>query len=129
MLDSRAGQDGCLLVVEDDVMLRRVLVKTLQCWGYEIREASDGEAALEQIRAAGDDLRAVLLDIMLPLLDGVAVAERALLNNPKLPIVACSAALDEEMRGRLVAVGVRHFLPKPYSADALRAMLALAMEG
>jgi two-component system, cell cycle sensor histidine kinase and response regulator CckA len=132
MLDTRAGQcgtDGCVLVVEDDVMLRRAVVKTLHSWGFTIREACDGEVALEQVEDAGDDLRAMLLDIMLPLLDGVAVAERVLVDRPKLPIVACSAALDEEMVARLRAVGVRYFLPKPYSADSLRAMLHTAMAG
>ncbi len=123
----RGREDGCVLVVEDDTMLRRVVVKTLLSWGYEIREACDGGVALEQVESAGDDLNAMLLDIMLPVLDGVAVAEKVHVDRPDLPIVACSAALDDEMRARLFAVGVRHFLPKPYSADSLLAMLRVAM--
>ncbi len=130
MLDTmveRGSKDGCVLVVEDDTMLRRIVVKTLLSWGFEIREACDGGMALEQVKLAGDELHAMLLDIMLPVLDGVAVAEKVLVDNPDLPIVACSAALDEEMRARLFAIGVRHFLPKPFSADSLLAMLRVAM--
>ena len=132
MLDTAAeqgGKDVCVLVVEDDTMLRRVVVKTLLSWGFDIREACDGGVALEQIEIAGDDLHAMLLDVMLPVLDGVAVAERVRVDRPNLPIVACSAALDDEMRARLFAVGVRHFLPKPYSADSLLAMLRVAIRG
>lgn len=123
----RGGQDGCVLVVEDDSMLRRVVVKTLLSWGFEIREACDGGVALEQVEIAGDELHAMLLDIMLPVLDGITVAERVRVERPNLPIVACSAALDDAMRDRLFAAGVRHFLPKPYSADSLLAMLRVVM--
>ena len=123
----QGGTDGCVLVVEDDTMLRRIVVKTLLSWGFEIREACDGAMALEQVEMAGEELHAMLLDIMLPVLDGVAVAEKVLVDKPSLPIVACSAALDDEMRARLFAVGVRHFLPKPYSAESLLAMLRQAM--
>ncbi len=117
----------CVLVVEDDVLLRRVLVKTLLSWGYQIREAGDGGAALVQVTEAGEGLDAVVLDIMLPVLDGVGVAKKILGDRPSLPIVACSAALDDEMKTALKNVGVRHFLPKPYSADLLHEMLRTAI--
>ena len=123
----QGGTDGCVLVVEDDTMLRRIVVKTLLSWGFEIREACDGAMALEQVEIAGETLHAMLLDVMLPVLDGVAVAEKVLVDKPSLPIVVCSAALDDDMRARLFAVGVRHFLPKPYSAESLLAMLRTAM--
>ena len=117
----------CVLVVEDDEMLRRVLVKTLMSWGYLIREAADGGVALEQYAEAREQIGLVVLDIMLPVLDGVGVAAKILGDRPKLPVVACSAALDDCMRAALMDVGVRHFLPKPYSADSLQSMLRLAI--
>lgn len=118
----------CVLVVEDDVLLRRVLVRTLLSWGYVIREAGDGRAAVEQFLDAGGQLNAVVLDIMLPVLDGVSVARRILSDQPTLPVVACSAALDDEMKAALTTAGVRYFLPKPYSADSLQKMLSLVTQ-
>lgn len=124
---SSAVHVGCVLVVEDDPMLRRVVVKTLLNWGYVIREACDGGEALVEVREAGVTLSVILLDIMLPVLDGVAVARQVLNDRPTLPIVACSAALNEDVMADLRDAGVRHFLPKPYSADSLRESLRNAM--
>ena len=118
---------GCVLVVEDDAMLRRVVVKTLANWGFAIREACDGGAALDEVRDSGMILSVILLDIMLPVLDGVAVARQVLRDRPTLPIVACSAALNEDVEADLREAGVRHFLPKPYTAESLRDVLVRAM--
>ncbi len=122
------GEPGCVLVVEDDLLLRRVVVRILKTWGFAIVEAPDGEAALDRVQADDGSVSVILLDIMLPILDGVEVARRVVRDRPTLPIVACSAALTEEMRQRLAVAGVRHFLPKPYSADSLRLALSRAME-
>jgi two-component system cell cycle sensor histidine kinase/response regulator CckA len=120
---------GCVLVVEDDPMLRRVVVRTLRNWGYSILEAPDGGAALDQIGASESILSVILLDIMLPVLSGVEVARRVLRDCPSLPIVACSAAMNEQVESDLRDAGVRHFLPKPYSADSLRDTLHRARVG
>lgn len=121
------GSPGRVLVVEDDPMLRRVVVRTLQTWGFVIREAHDGGAALVEVAESGEALNVVLLDVMLPVLNGVEVARRVCRDKPDLPIVACSAALTEQVESDLRDAGVRHFLPKPYSADSLHAMIRLAM--
>ncbi len=117
---------GRVLVVEDDPILRRVLVKILQSWGFAILEATDGLSALETIDAKADELSVILLDIMLPLLNGLEVARRVGEERPEVPIVACSAALTDDLRADLHDAGVRVFLPKPYSADLLRATLCQA---
>src|SRR5579863_8478849 len=93
-----SATDRFVLVVEDDAMLRRAVVRILSSWGYEILEAGDGFAALEQVAQAGSQLSAVLLDIMLPVMDGVEVARKILVDQPDLPVVACSAALDDEVK-------------------------------
>jgi CheY-like chemotaxis protein len=117
------GREGRILVVEDDPLLRRVIVKTLQTWGYASVEAPDGVAALEEVERSSGELSVILLDIMLPRLDGLEVARRVGAERPELPIVACSAALTEGLIQDLREAGVRVFLPKPYSAQALRAIL------
>ena len=119
---------ACLLVVEDDPFLRRVVVRTLQTWGILILEAADGGAALHQVAEAAGELNLVLLDIMLPVLNGVEVARQLGRDYPLLPIVACSAAMNDEIEAELREVGVRHFLPKPYTAESLRATLRAAVD-
>ena len=124
------GDDsGCVLVVEDDPMLCRVVVRTLRSWGFAIREAHDGGEALSEVEAAAEVFSVMLLDVMLPVMDGIEVARRVLRDRPEFPIVACSAAMEAEMIAQLRDAGVRHFLPKPYSADSLRAILRLAIAG
>lgn len=120
--ESRAAT-GKVLVVEDDPLLRRVLIKILQTWGYAILEAPDGLAALEHVRATPDEVRLILLDIMLPLLNGLEVARHVREEQPTLPIVACSAALTDEIRDELTSLGVEVFLPKPYTPESLHSLL------
>lgn len=116
-------QGGRVLIVEDDPVLRSVLVKILQNWGFAILQANDGLAALEAIDANADDLSVILLDIMLPLLNGLEVARRVRDERPEIPIVVCSAALTDDLMADLHDLGVRDFLSKPFSANDLRAIL------
>ncbi len=117
---------GCILVVEDDPLLRKVVVRILQTWGYGIVEAPDGLAAVRAADERRAELGLVLLDIMLPLLNGIEVARRVRSDQPELPIVACSAALTEEVVANLVDLGVERIISKPFSADELRAAINLA---
>lgn len=110
---------GWVLVVEDDLLLRRTLVRLLGSWGYRFVEAGDGATALDRFHAKKDCIGLVLLDIMLPLLDGVQVARAIRSEEPGLPIVACSAALDEPTVAMLQDLGVDQILHKPFTAQGL----------
>lgn len=118
---------GRVLVVEDDVDLRRIVVRHLLRWGYETLEAADGGEGVAQFREASGDLSAILLDIMLPVLDGIGVARAIHDDRPDLPIVAYSAAFNDEMIAALEALGVAHFLSKPFRAEDLRSILGDAI--
>jgi CheY-like chemotaxis protein len=107
------------LVVEDDPQQRRYLTHMLRCWGFEVSEAADGAVALERLSEFRGQFAVVLLDIMLPLVDGIEVARRALSQYPDLSIVACSAVLQGDIEERLRSLGVRGFLPKPFTAQSL----------
>jgi CheY-like chemotaxis protein len=129
LADGQAGPSGpaCVLVVEDDPLLRRVLVRLLRGWGYGIVEAADGAEALERFREARGWLGLVVLDIMLPVIDGVQVARHVREAAPSLPILACSAAFTDQVQDDLRAAGVVDFLPKPYSADLLQRAVARSL--
>jgi CheY-like chemotaxis protein len=103
-----------VLVVDDERAIRDFLGDVLTGEGYDVSTASDGHAALTQLATAPPDL--VLLDIMMPVLDGREVLRR-MRADPRLSRVAVlvmSAAADP---GPLV--GVDRFLPKPFDLDRL----------
>jgi len=112
-----------ILVVDDDAAIRAMLRRILEPAGYQILEAADGLAALEQIEAERPDL--ILLDMIMPRLDGWGVL-RALQQSPPLatiPVVLVSGhilAEDSQVR----AWGAVAQLPKPFRPTALRALVA-----
>lgn len=108
------------LVIEDD-SLQRALVSRLLVWsGFEVVEAADGGVAIDLLVGARESFDVILLDIMLPVADGVEVARQALQVDPNLPFIACSAVLQGDNEQLLRRLGVRGFLPKPFTAEALR---------
>ena len=78
-----------ILVVDDELAIRKGLAAMLEGAGYSVRTARDGIAALGAIRARRSDL--VLLDVMMPLMDGFAVCERIRQFDRDLPIVFLTA--------------------------------------
>jgi CheY-like chemotaxis protein len=107
-----------VLVVDDERAIRDFLDDVLTGEGYQVTTASDGQAALTQLATAAPDL--VLLDIMMPVLDGREVLRR-MRADPALSRVAVlvmSAAADPGL-----LVGVDRFLPKPFDLDGLLAAI------
>jgi len=110
-----------ILVVDDEAAVRRVLVMRLQLSGYRVICAEDGEQALEMFHNESPDL--VVLDVMLPKLDGFAVCRR-LRAESCVPIIFLSAveAISERVAG--LDLGADDYLPKPFSPKELEARIA-----
>jgi len=110
-----------LLVVDDEAAVRRVLVMRLQLAGYRVVCAEDGEQALEVFHQEQPDL--VVLDVMLPKLDGFAVCRR-LRAESCVPIIFLSAldAIAERVAG--LDLGADDYLPKPFSPKELEVRIA-----
>jgi DNA-binding response OmpR family regulator len=123
--EGRAGPFGRpqALVIEDEPEQRTVLARILKMLGFEVTEAPDGQVALEQLVERRSSFDVIILDIMLPFVDGVEVARRALAVDPELRFIACSAVLQGENEEVLRRLGVRGFLPKPYSIEELVATI------
>lgn len=108
-----------ILVVDDEPNTRAFLRLTLEMSGYEIHEAVDGVDALEKIEALEPDL--VLLDVMMPRMDGLEVCRRVR-QNPKttdLPIVIVSAKTSVEATRQGLDAGASRYLTKPVTRDNL----------
>ena len=108
-----------VLVVEDDTAIRRGLVDALTYAGYGVLDCDDGRTALEVALESSIDL--VLLDVMLPRLDGFGVLRELRRTQPTLPIIMVTARGAEEDRVRGLADGADDYVIKPFSARELLA--------
>ncbi len=109
-----------ILVVEDDLVLRETLVYNLAKQGYDVNAAVDGRQAVEMARQRPPDL--VLLDIMLPKLDGFEVC-RLLRQELRAPIIMLTARTDEVDKVVGLEVGADDYLTKPFSMRELLARI------
>jgi two-component system, OmpR family, alkaline phosphatase synthesis response regulator PhoP len=110
---------GTLLVVEDDAAIRRGLVDALRFSGYQVHEAGDGESGLRAALAEGIDL--VLLDILMPKMDGLGVLGELRKAKPALPVIFLTARGQEEDRVRGLRSGADDYMVKPFSIGELLA--------
>ena len=112
---------GVLVVVEDDEAIRRGLVDALSYSGYTVHEASDGERGLEVCLAVEADL--VLLDIMMPKMDGLAVLKELRKPKPDVPVIFLTARGEETDRIGGLKLGADDYIVKPFSLDELMARI------
>jgi DNA-binding response OmpR family regulator len=111
---------GSLLLVEDEDRLRNLVAQFLRCEGFAVVEAADGPAGVERFTDSGPfDL--VLLDLNLPVYSGVEVCRRIKSGNPAQRLMICSAAILPYHERALNALGVDHYLTKPYHPEDLLA--------
>jgi two-component system, cell cycle sensor histidine kinase and response regulator CckA len=120
----RAGGRGQLvLVVDDEPAVLDVLGASINRAGYRAISAPDGAAALERLDERSHEIVAVVADVSMPRLDGLALVRQIRGRRPDLPIVIMTAALPLDKRASFVRLGVGEFLIKPFQADALLASL------
>ena len=109
-----------ILVVEDEPDLLRILARTLREEGYAVDEAADGEDGL--FKAEGVAYDAIILDVMLPVIDGWEVLRR-LRQTKRTPVLMLTAHIKTADRVRGLNAGADDYLPKPYDTDELLARL------
>ena len=112
-----------LLIADDEASIRGLVRVTLEGEGFEIFEAADGEAAMEIART--EHPRLILLDVMMPRLDGLEVCRR-LKGDPAtkgIVIVLLTAMAQENDRERGLSAGADDYFTKPFSPLALLKMV------
>jgi DNA-binding response OmpR family regulator len=112
---------GHILVVEDERAIRRMIRMYLTEAGYTVAEAEDGAVALQQVRQGGIDL--ILLDVMLPEVDGLEVCRRIRESNGYVPIIMVTAMDDEASRVAGLEIGADDYVAKPFSPRELLARI------
>jgi DNA-binding response OmpR family regulator len=110
--DAEADRPRLVLVVDDDDMVRRLVRAVLEADEFDVVEAPDGAAAL---RLAGETPPAVVvLDVMMPGLDGVEVCRR--LDHDRVKVIVLTARDDVALERQCRAAGADAFLTKPFSS-------------
>jgi type IV pilus assembly protein PilB len=117
------GVGTCVLLVEDEDQLRRVMKDLLEREGYTVAEARDGVQALDQVDRLAPDV--IILDLNLPGLDGYSVLTqvRSRPATRAIPIMVLTAKGDEDNEVRVFELGADDFITKPFRAKALSARL------
>lgn len=118
-------QEPRILLVEDDVELRPLVEGRLKESGYNVRTAATGTEALERVEEQVPDL--ILLDVMLPELDGLEVCRRLRAKHPLLYIIMLTARTDELDRVVGLEVGADDYVTKPFSLQELVARVRAAL--
>lgn len=113
-----------ILVVDDDPAILRLLCTNLRARGYNVTTAIDGEESLEAVERDFVDL--IILDIMMPKLDGVEVCRR-IREWSNVPIIVLSARGDEKSKVRCLELGADDYLTKPFGIAELMARIKTAL--
>jgi PAS domain S-box-containing protein len=122
------GNGELVLVVDDEDTVRQIISQTLEAFGYRVLLAADGVEASTVFTAHQEEIAVVLTDMMMPVMDGLATIQVLMRINPQVRIIAASGLGIKDMVARATGAGVKHFIPKPYSAETLLKTLAEVLQ-
>jgi len=112
---------GTIMVVDDEPVLRGVAARLLEKLGYKVIQAQDGENAVEIFREQGRTVNLVLMDMVMPGMNGLQAIEHLRAMNPKVPIILCTGYGDS--KGKVLPADVG-YLSKPYTLELLSQKVA-----
>ena len=116
---AQRGRQELVLLVDDEVAIRRVATVVLERWNYRVESVPSGEAALTLLQEAKADFSLVVTDLMMPGMGGMGLITKLRALYPNLRIIAASGLDPGEKRAELCALGVTTILIKPYSPQSL----------
>ena len=119
--------NNCILVVDDEARMRKLIKDFLAAKGFSILEAEDGEKALEVFEENKNKISLILLDVMMPKLDGWSVL-RQIRQESKIPIIMLTARGEEQDELFGFELGVDEYISKPFSPKILVARVAAILK-
>lgn len=119
-----SGEHQRILVVDDEPQITRVLRRSLQTHGYDVRTAADGEAALDVLHDWSPEL--VVTDLSMPGMDGIELCRRIRATN-QVPLIVLSVKGEEQTKVRALDAGADDYLTKPFGMEELLARMRAAL--
>lgn len=120
------GRGELILVVDDEASIREISKVALEAHGYQVMLAEDGTAALAQYAKHAGDIKLVLLDMVMPYLDGAATLQALKRLDPQAKIV-CTSGFSKDDNFKVKREEITAFLAKPYTHDQLLTVIAAAL--
>ena len=113
----------CVLIVEDEASIRDFVVINLKRSGYEVFEASNGEEAIKIFDEHSDEIDVAILDIMMPIIDGLEVCKNLREKSKRLGIIMLTARTQEMDKVTGLMMGADDYVTKPFSPSELMARI------
>jgi hypothetical protein len=126
--DLPVGNGELVLVIDDENAIREVARETLDAFGYRAIVAGDGAEAMAVFAAQKKGVKLVITDMMMPYMDGPATIRALRRLDPSVKIIATSGLKPEDKMADAAQLGVKNFLPKPYTAEKLLKTVAAALK-
>jgi two-component system cell cycle sensor histidine kinase/response regulator CckA len=121
---TRKLSQGLVLLIDDDHVFRRSALRLLESMGYPATGVATGAEGVALVERMGKAISLVLLDMVMPKMDGPTTFEKLQEVDENLAIVICSAEGESQNVQRLLAMGARGFLPKPFDTESLARTLS-----
>jgi two-component system response regulator MprA len=112
-----------ILVVDDEQPLREALERALKVENYEVETLENGALALERMKNAGNEIDAIVLDVLMPGIDGLEVCRRLRAAGDKTPVLMLTARVEVEDRVAGLDAGADDYVTKPFDLEELLARL------
>ena len=111
-----------ILVIDDSPFISKTVRKAVEPEGFQVvGQAFNGQEGLEMIREHQPEI--IILDVTMPVMDGLETAENIFRKNPNAKVIMLSAMGDEKLVASAKRIGVKHFLNKPFKAEEMVAAI------
>src|SRR5579884_1121777 len=118
-LELPAGHGELILVVDDEASVLEITKMTLEASRYRVITASNGAEAVALYLQNKEEIKLVLMDMMMPIMDGPTSIRALRSVNPQVKVIAVSGLKEDDKLAKITGTGVCAFLPKPYTAETL----------
>jgi PAS domain S-box-containing protein len=120
---------GTILVIDDEELVRRVAKTALELYGYTVVLAENGEQGVALYRQRADEIRAILLDLLMPQMGGEETYRRLRLIRPDVRVILSSGYSDAEAMAKFAGKDLAGFIKKPYTAAQLAQIVQQCLGG